>query len=153
MAARRPFVIMCSRAHLKWKELVADWNWTCRESGSSQTGFVPIWEFVAVHAFIMKCNEARKCSLGHGENTAPPMFPWQIWHEREPNFNHQVSSIKHCSCKKQLPCGYKQSFPGMWLKCRLYNKLNDCVCFFGFFSWQGATASEDISCSQFLSWY
>lgn len=50
----------------------------------------------------MKFNEAKKCSLSHGENTAPLMFPWQIWHEREPNLNHQVSSIKHCSRKEQF---------------------------------------------------
>lgn len=58
-----------------------------------QTGFVPIWEFVAVHAFIMKLNEASKCLAGHGQNTAPLMFPRQICCERELFLNHKVSNI------------------------------------------------------------
>lgn len=66
------------------------------ESGSSgwgpQIGFVPIWEFVAVHAFIMKLNEARKCLVGHGQNTAPLMFSWQIWRERETILDLEVSN-------------------------------------------------------------
>lgn len=66
------------------------------ESGSGewgpQIGFVPIWEFVAVHAFIMKLNEAGKCLVGHGQNTAPLMFPWQIWHYQEPVLDHKVSN-------------------------------------------------------------
>lgn len=66
------------------------------ESGSGgwgpQIGFVPIWEFVAVHAFIMKLNEARKCLVGHGQNTAPLMFPWQIWREQEPVLDNEVSN-------------------------------------------------------------
>ena len=40
----------------------------------------------------MKLNEARKCSVGHGQNTAPLMFSWQIWRERETILDLEVSN-------------------------------------------------------------
>lgn len=88
------------------------------DSGSGgwgpQKGFVPMWEFVAVHAFIMKLNEARKCLVGHGQNTEPLMFPWQFWHERESVLVRKVSdsNAARCDfyftiCKQFLACAVK----------------------------------------------
>lgn len=72
---------------------VGDWGLDSGRGGwGPETGFVPIWEFVAVHAFIMKLNEARKCLVGLGQNTASLMFPWQIWHAQEPVLDHKMSN-------------------------------------------------------------
>lgn len=72
------------------------------DSGSgrrgSETGFVSIWEFVAVQAFIMKLNEARKCLVGHGQNAAPLMFSWQFWHESVQDRNIANCNSVRCSC-------------------------------------------------------
>lgn len=70
------------------------------DSGSGgrgpETGFVSIWEFVAVHAFIMKLNEARKCSVGR--NAAPLMFSWQFWRESIQDRNVANCNSVRCSC-------------------------------------------------------
>lgn len=124
------------------------------ESGSPQTGFVPLWEFIAVHAFIMKLNEARKCSLSHGENTAPLMFPGQIWHEQKPNLNHQVSNIKHCSCKEQFHCWATGTLFLACVKSVNFARSLFTVLFCFFLTVRAKECScKHISCSWSLSWY